>query len=237
MIYSLHLGPLNRYIYTPLTFIHTMDIVYKGSIIFLTVIIIPYQNITKITISMISCACLLIYLRYKSYCNRKKIFFLILGIYVLFYHTTLYRKFFLYIYINIKKSIYIAYLTIRINFIININIIIMQILLLTTIYETIISYIVHSLQLISFKKKKLNYVLTITSFSSQFLDRIFIYLGKKNHGIKIRDPSISFTHYCKFFIIYILHDCIQYVIEEVISITCVCYTREVDLRYFKSYIF
>nr|YP_009257522.1 hypothetical protein [Coeloseira compressa]ANH09605.1 hypothetical protein [Coeloseira compressa] len=239
MIYYLHLQIFNCYIYTPLTLIHQMNILQKVYITILALIVIPYQDMVKITISIVTCICFFTYLRYKSYCHKTNFILLIFGIYSLLKTKNIYQKFISNIYLNISKknNINIIYLTIRTNLIIIINMLIIQILLCTTIYEKIITYTIYYSQLIYCKKRKCNPILAITSFSCQFLERISIYLNNKNHGIKIRNPQISLINHWQFFIIYIFHHCIQYIKKEVMAITCICYTRDINISEFKCYIF
>jgi len=255
----MHLANLsftNKYLYSPILWIHLIKIEYKTIILLLCLIIIPFTNYIYLFTIIFIC----IYILYITSLNDYFILYIIKQLLMysiflfcsvfLFYYNISSKQYLLYnsfhLFYPIKflikidkikqiviqyKSCFIPKFISRIFFFISLNFIVLQIIFLTTKFENLILLFLNKISITKLVSNiYCQYFLFICSLTSQFLELIIQEYTNKYISIKIRKINIHETRYKLS--IYLLKSFITSIIYYIKNITSILYSRELIIQNF-----
>nr|QCI04401.1 hypothetical protein [Antithamnion hubbsii] len=255
----MHLANLsftNKYLYSPIIWIHLVKIEYKIILLLLCLIIIPFTNYIYIITSIIAYIYIfyIICIDYYFMLYMIKHFFIYLIILFfsvfLFYYNISNKQNANYTYFQILypikfsikidkiKQIIIQYnyciipqFISKILLFMCLNFIVLQIIFLTTKFENIILLFLSKISIIKLVSNiSFQHFLFICSLASQFLEFIIQEYTNKNISIKIRKTNISETQYILY--IYLIKSFIFNIIYDIKNIASILYSRELIIQDF-----
>lgn len=239
---------LNRYLYSPRTWLHSICSYIKISVIFTSLYLVNYVNSQSINIVIIYYTIVLISLKLprKYIVEFLKIIILIILPTLLvnlvqkkLLYLNIYENFNIHIPFSIKflyqnkskrniikilyYSCFLPDFLFRAYSLSLLNFLSLQILFITTLYEDIIIYVISLYRFINLKKNKtINTLILILACSSQFLTEIINYLCKTFISFKAHNYSINTYH---IIMLYIAGSIIKFIKTYVYNITMVVHTR------------
>nr|YP_009510835.1 hypothetical protein [Gracilaria gracilis]AXI96508.1 hypothetical protein [Gracilaria gracilis] len=222
---------LNRYIYSPKTWVHKLKPHYKTYPLFIYLCFISYIHSKYISISL--CIYCMFFLHFKKINNNyAKILFYILYIllilgYIIFFSTkfqfniciiTLSHIHHILIYIYNKYILYFRTVLILMHYFFTVNIIFM-----TTTYEDIIFSFLKLFQ--QNENNTVNKIIFISIFAAQVLESIVIKIKHILLSIRIKKITIFFK---SKYSIYLIFKFIQDLHNDIYRISTVLYARELN---------
>nr|YP_010199382.1 hypothetical protein LK036_pgp125 [Gracilariopsis tenuifrons]UAD89240.1 hypothetical protein [Gracilariopsis tenuifrons] len=229
----LQISLLNRYIYSPQTWLHKLNSRKKIHFLFIYLFIILYTNSIYISISAIIYFILFLYYKILENYNMQSIVKYSLVFCTIFYISLLLKPQFLYFFIKLLidiKNIFISIKDLHILYFRTIlliihYIIVINIIFITTMYEDIIVSF-----LILCKKYKNNIIWKITfisSFASQSLERINLKVQYIIVAIRIKKLITTFRYDIYMYLILKL---LQEIYSDLYLVSSLLYSRELNYK-------